>query len=82
MDDKCIMQNLLNNTKAVCDLYMHGSIESGTPNVQRAFTTALTDALSMQDSLYKQMTSKGWYTAQQAPQQQLDQVRQKFAGQN
>lgn len=81
MDDKCVMQNLLNNTKAVCDLYMHGSIEAGTPKVQQAFSTALNDALAMQDCIYKQMTAKGWYSAQQAPQQQIDQVRQKFSAQ-
>ena len=28
MDDKMIMENLLNTTKGVCDLYMHGAIES------------------------------------------------------
>ena len=81
MDDKCIMQDLLTNTKAVCDLYMHGSIESATPKVKQAFTTALNDALSMQDAIYKQMSAKGWYTAPRAPQQQIDQVRQKFAAQ-
>ena len=81
MDDKCIMQDLLNNTKAVCDLYMHGSIESSTPKVHQAFTTALNDALCMQDAIYKQMSAKGWYTAQQAPQQQIDQVRRKFSSQ-
>lgn len=81
MDDKCIMQDLLNNTKAVCDLYMHGSIEASTPKVQQAFTTALNDALCMQENIYKQMSAKGWYSAQQAPQQQIDQVRQKFAAQ-
>jgi spore coat protein CotF len=58
---------------------MHGSIESSTPNVHQAFTSALNDTLSMQDRIYKQMEQKGWYTAQQAPQQQVDQVKQKFA---
>lgn len=81
MDDKAVMQNLLNNTKAVCDLYMHGSIESSTPNVHEAFSTALNDALCMQDSIYKQMSEKGWYQSQQAPQQQIDQLRQKYAAQ-
>lgn len=81
MDDKSIMQNLLSNTKAVCDLYMHGSIESSTANVHQVFTGALNDALCMQDCIYKQMSQKGWYQNQQAPQQQLDQVKQKFSAQ-
>ena len=52
MDDKLIMENLLNTTKGVCDLYMHGAIESCTPNVRQAFTTALNFELGMQDELF------------------------------
>ena len=81
MDDKCIMENLLQTTKGACDLYMHGSIESSTPNVHQAFTTALNDTLMMQGNIYRQMEQKGWYTATQAPQQQIDQVKQKFTAQ-
>ena len=82
MDDKTIMQNLLNNTKAVCDLYMHGTVESSIVNVHQTFSTALNDALCMQDSIYKKMSEKGWYQNQTAPQQQVDQLRQKFSAQS
>lgn len=81
MNDKCIMENLLLNTKGVCDLYMHGTIESPTANVHQAFSSALNDALGMQKSMYQQMVNKGWYTTQAAPQQQLTQLRQKFSAQ-
>ena len=33
----------------------------------------------MQGDLYKAMTAKGWVTAEQAQQQQMNQVKQKFA---
>ena len=81
MDDKCIMENLLLTTKGVCDLYMHGTIESPTTNVHQAFSMALNDTLAMQDSIYQQMTAKGWYQNEPAPQQQLNQIRQKFSAQ-
>ena len=81
MDDKCIMENLLLTTKGVCDLYMHGTIESSTANVHQTFSTALNEALCMQDCIYKQMESRGWYQAEQAPQQKITQVRQKFSAQ-
>ncbi len=81
MDDRNIMENLLLTCKGACDLFMHGSIESSTPDVHQAFTSALNETLTMQDRIYKQMEQKGWYTAQQAPQQQLNQVKQKFASQ-
>ena len=81
MDDRQIMESILLNTKGACDLYMHGTIESSTANVQQAFNAALNDTLCMQDSIYKEMAAKGWYPSEQAPQQKIDQVRNKFSGQ-
>lgn len=81
MDDKCIMENILLTTKGVCDLYLHGAIESGTANVNSAFDKALQDSLCMQDEIYKKLSAKGWYPTEQAPQQQIDKVKQKFASQ-
>ena len=80
MDDRQIMEDILLITKGACDLYMHGVIESPTPNVRQAFSTALNDTLTMQDSIYKQLAGKGWYPTEQAPQQKLQQVKQKFSG--
>ena len=79
MNDQSIMENILLTTKGVCDLYMHGAIESGTQNVHQAFDTALNDSLCMQSDIYQKMSQKGWYPAQQADQQQINQVRQKYA---
>ena len=78
MDDKCIMEGLLLDAKGVCDLYMHGAIESSTETVRRTFSAAFDDALSMGDSLYQQMAAKGWYQIDTAPQQKLQQTKQKF----
>lgn len=47
--DKEIMENLLNTVKGVCDLYMHGTIESSTQNVHAAFDDALEESLCMQN---------------------------------
>ena len=82
MNDQAIMENILLTTKGVCDLYMHGVIESGTQNVHQTFDKALNDSLCMQDEIYQKMSAKGWYATQQVEQQKIDQVRQKFAGQN
>jgi len=81
MNDQAIMENLLLTTKGVCDLYMHGAIESATPNVHQTFSSALNSALCMQDQVYQKMTAKGWYQTTPAQQQQIDQVKQKFAQQ-
>ena len=82
MDDKCTMEKLLLTTKGVCDLYLHGTIESSTANVHQTFSGALNDTLCLQDAIYKQMEQRGWYTTDQAQQQKIDQVKQKFTAAN
>ena len=78
MNDQEIMENLLLTAKGACDLYMHGAIESSTQNVHHAFDNALEQSLCMQNSIYQKMSDKGWYSAQQAQQPQLQQVKQKY----
>ena len=81
MDDKNLMEAILLLEKGVCDLYMHGTIESSTGNVHQAFSKALYESLSMQDSLYSEMSAKGWYPTEQAEQQKIQSVKQKFQAQ-
>ncbi len=81
MNDKEIMEGILLTTKGVCDLLMHGSVESATPRVHEAFNKTLNDALCMQNGIYNQMAGRGWYPSDQAQPQQIQQVRQKYAAQ-
>lgn len=81
MSDKEIMEGILLTTKGVCDLYLHGAIESATAPVHQAFHSALNDALCMQEGVYQQMQSRGWYPSEQEQPQKLQQVKQKFAAQ-
>ena len=79
MDDKTIVENLLLTTKGACDLYMHGTIESAdTTNVHSTFESALTDALCMQNDLFKTMTAKGWYQTENAPPAEITKVKSKY----
>ena len=82
MNDQKIMENLLLTTKGVCDLYLHGAIESSTQNVNSAFDQALEQSLCMQDGIYQKMAAQGWYPNEQAQQQQIDKVKNKFAQPN
>ena len=78
MNDRDIMEGILLTTKGVCGLYMHGAIESSTPNIKQAFNTALDDSLCMQGRIYKEMSDRGWYATEQAQPQKIQQVKQKF----
>lgn len=79
MQDRDLMENLLLTEKGICDLYLHGAVESSTVNVNQTFSTALKDSLTMQGDIYKKMSEKGWYPSQNAPEQQIQQVKQKFS---
>ncbi len=78
MDDRNLMENMLLTTKGVCDLYLHGAIESSTQNVHTTFEQALNECLCMQNEIYTQMASKGWYPSEQAQPQQITKVKQQF----
>lgn len=79
MDDRGIMENLLLTTKGVCDLYLHGTIESSSPNVHQVFDRALGDCLNMQDSIYKKMSAKGWYSTEEAEQLKIQKLKNQYA---
>ena len=81
MDDKKLDGRYPPFGKSVCDLYMHGTLESPTSNVHQAFSTALNDSLCMQDTLYDKMAAKGWYPTEQADQNKVNSVKQKFSAQ-
>ena len=81
MQDKNLMEDILLLEKGVCDQYMHGAIESSTANVHQVFSNALNESLQLQDSIYNKMTAKGWYSVEQAEQNKVNSVKQKFSGQ-
>ena len=81
MNDRDIMENLLLTTKGALDLYMHGAVESGTQNVHTAFNRAFNETMAIQDSIYKEMEGHGWYKTEQADQNKIQQLKQKFSAQ-
>jgi len=81
MNDKDLLEDILLTVKVASDLYLHGTIESATPNVHSTFDKALCDSLKMQNEIYSKMSAKGWYPTQQAEQTKIDQAKQKFSAQ-
>ncbi len=79
MEDKDLMEKELLVIKGVCDLYLHGTIESTTAEVHCAFKDALNDSLDIQNKLYNLMAEKGWYKTEIAEQQKIDTAKQKYA---
>lgn len=79
MEDKDLMENELLVIKGVCDLYLHGTIESSTAEVHEAFKEALNESLDIQNKIYNLMSEKGWYKTTTVEQNKIDTVKQKFS---
>ncbi len=79
MEDKDLMEKELLIIKGVCDLYLHGTIESSTAEVHCAFKDALNTSLDIQNKLYNLMSEKGWYKTEVVEQTKIDTVKQKFS---
>ncbi len=82
MEDRDLMEKELLVIKGVCDLYLHGTIESSTAEVHSAFKDALNESLDIQNKLYNLMAEKGWYKTCEAKQEEIDKVKQKYSQEN
>jgi putative spore coat protein F len=80
MEDRDLIENELLVIKGVCDLYLHGTIESSTAEVHMAFKDALNESLNIQNKIYNLMKEKGWYKTDTAEQTKIDTVKQNFMG--
>ena len=77
-EDRDLMEKELLIIKGVCDLYLHGTIESSTAEVHNAFKEALNESLNIQNKIYNLMAEKGWYKTQTVEQTKIDTVKQTF----
>ncbi len=78
MEDKDLMEKELLVIKGVCDLYLHGTIESSTKEVHDAFKCALNESLDIQNKIYNLMKEKGWYKTEDVDQNKINMTKQKF----
>ena len=78
MEDKDLMEKELLIVKGVCDLYLHGTIESTTADVHKTFKEALNETLDIQNKLYNLMAEKGWYKTENVEQTKIDSTKQKY----
>jgi len=79
MDDRELMEKELLTIKGVCDLYMHGTVESTTAEVHNAFKCALNESLDIQNKIYNLMSERGWYQTNEALPNDLNTAKQKFS---
>ena len=79
MEDRELMEKELLIIKGVCDLYLHGTLESTTADVHTTFKDALNISLDIQNKIYNLMAEKGWYKTENVDQTKIDTVKQKHS---
>ena len=82
MEDKDLMENHLLIVKGVCDLYLHGMIESTSQDVHTKFQNALNEELNIQNKIYNLMKDRGWYKTDEAESNKLAMAKSKFSSNN
>ena len=80
MNDQSLMQDLLITIKETCDLFLHATVESSTPEVRTIFNNSLFECLRIQNEVFSKMEDKGWYPENRVQPTKINQVEQKFAG--
>lgn len=78
MDNKTMLEGILWDLKTLGDLFLHGSMESGTKNVHKSFRDALDDVLTLQNDLYTLMSEEGMYTVENVAESKITKVQNKF----
>ena len=79
--DKDKITDLLSAEKFLAGNYNTFLLESATPEVKRCLFELLGDTHSMQQQIFAEMQSRGWYPTPKAEEQKLMQAKQKFSAQ-
>ena len=77
-DEKARLMDLLNSEKQMTGIYNTALCESETASVRNCLSSILTEEHNMQNELFMQMKSRGWYPTETAEQTKLEQAKQKF----
>ena len=78
MDNKTMLEGILWDLKCLADLFLHGTIESGTKNVHQVFEGSLSDVLTLQNNLYTLMSDEGMYQTENVAETKLTKAQNKF----
>jgi spore coat protein CotF len=80
--DQDMMKDLLSSQKFVTDGYNNHANEAATPAVLTDFMNILRDEHQIQNEVFCEMQTRGWYPTEAADQNKVTQAKQKYtAGQ-
>lgn len=78
MDNKTMLEGILWDLKVMGELTLHGTIESGTPEVNKVFQNSLIDILNLQNDLYTLMSEENMYETSTVSETKIAKTKNKF----
>ncbi len=78
-DDRAKMTDLLNCEKHMTSIYNTFLCETETTAMRGCLSGLLTDEHHMQEKLFEEMKSRGWYTSECAEQTKVNEAKMKFS---
>ena len=81
MKEKEILQDGLLSQKHIAEGYNTFAGECVNDQLRSTFLHILGDEHAIQANMFSTMQTNGWYQVESAPQQKIDQARQKFSAQ-
>ena len=79
MENKIALEGILWDLKVMSDLCLHGSIESGTKEINETFKNTLMSMLDLQSELYTLMVGAGIYETENISETKISKTLNKFA---
>lgn len=76
------MEDLLSSQKSITGLYNTAANECATNGLQSELMTILGEEHRIQMELFTEMQKRGWYPVEQAEQQKIQQIRDRFQNGN
>ena len=78
MNDQYLMENYLLLLKSCVEVYVHGTLEASTPEVRKVLKHCLDYTMSMQEDVYNEMTSRGYYNVENVSSHEIQKVIDKL----
>ena len=76
--DKDMIGDVLSTQKMMTGGYNTVANESSNPQIKNTFMDILNDEHCIQHDVFEQMSQRGWYPTESAPQNKIDTVKQKY----
>ena len=76
-----MLTDALSSQKMMTDVYNTGANECANPALKADFMNILNEEHQIQHEIFSEMQKRGWYQTEQAPQDKVNQAKQKFLSQ-